>query len=103
MSFRRKRGGSIARPCSSLTCRTALTMIDARADGEHFAAELAAHQDFENFAGLDSVDRHADEDATRKMGREYFFQVEAQERFVGCGVGPSRGSAGPAGRGRCFC
>ena len=39
----------------------------ARADDENLAAELAAHKDLENFAGLDSVDRHADNNEIRKM------------------------------------
>ena len=55
----------------------------ARADGENLAAELAAHQDFENLAGLDSVDRHADNDEIRKMSREYLFQVVGLRTFAG--------------------
>ena len=55
----------------------------ARADGENLAAELAAYQDFENFAGLDSVDRHADNDEIRKMVREYLFQIVSLRTFAG--------------------
>jgi hypothetical protein len=55
----------------------------ARADGENLAAELAAHEDFENFAGLDSIDRHADNDKIRKMSREYLFQVVGPRAFAG--------------------
>ena len=55
----------------------------ARADGENPAAELAAHKDLENLAGLDPVDRHADNDEIRKKGREYFFQVVGLRAFAG--------------------
>ena len=55
----------------------------ARADGENLAAELPAHQYLENFAGIDSFNRYADNDEIRKMNSEYFFQVVGLRTFAG--------------------
>ena len=55
----------------------------AGADGENLAAELPAHQDFKNFAGLDSVDRHSENDEIRKLGLEYRRQVIGLGAFAG--------------------
>jgi hypothetical protein len=55
----------------------------ARADGENLAAELPAHEDFKNFAGLDAIDRESENDEIRKLGPEYRPQFIGFRAFAG--------------------
>jgi hypothetical protein len=62
-------GGNMARPYSSPTCCTALDDDRlAGADRQNLAAKLRPHQNFENFAGLDSIDRQTENDEIGKVG-----------------------------------
>ena len=59
-------------------------MIESpRADGQNLADELPAHQGFENFAGLDAVDRNAEHDEIGKLAVKHRCEVIGLGAFAG--------------------
>ena len=82
-----ERRGERRQHCDAVFLANLLHRLDddrlAGADGENLAAELSAHQDFKNFAGLDSIDRHPENNEIRKLGLEYHPQFVGLCAFAG--------------------